>query len=75
MKSDTINLFDIEKLTDNYLEEMPLFEDIRFKTFCEFLGLNIPFLKADVINDKIELANIFNSVIDELIKKLENKKM
>lgn len=71
MKSDNKNLFDIEKLTDCYLEDMELFGDINFKTFCEFLEWNVSFLN----NDKIELANIFNSVIDEIIKKLENEKM
>lgn len=71
MKSDNKNLFDIEKLTDCYLEDMEVFGDINFKTFCEFLEWNISFLN----NDRIELANIFNSVVDEIIKKLENEKM
>ena len=75
MKSDNKNLFDIEKLTDCYLEEMELFGDIHFKTFCEFLEWNISFLKIDTVDNKTELANIFNSVIDEIIKKLENEKM
>lgn len=77
MKPDNINnnLFNIEKLTDCYLEEIQFFEDIHFKTFCEFLKMNFPFLKIDIINDRIELANIFNSVINEIIKKLENEKM
>ena len=77
MKSNNTNnnLFDIEKLTDCYLEDVELFGDIHFKTFCEFLEWNIPFLKIDIVNDRIELANIFNSVIDEIIKKLENEKM
>ena len=77
MKPDNTNnnLFDIEKLTDCYLEEMQLFGDIHFKSFCEFLDWTIPFLKIDIINDRVELAEIFNSVIDEIIKKLENEKM
>lgn len=77
MKPDNTNnnLFDIEKLTDCYLEEIQFFEDICFKTFCEFLKMNFPFLKIDIINDRIELANIFNSVVDEIIKKLNNEKM
>lgn len=75
MKSDNKNLFDIEKLADSYLEDAELFGNINFKTFCEFLEWSIPFLKIDIINDRIELVNIFNSVIDEIIKKLENEKM
>lgn len=77
MKPDNTNnnLFDIEKLTDSYLEDIELFGDIHFKTFCEFLEWSIPFLKIDIVNDRIELVNIFNSVIDEIIKKLENEKM
>lgn len=77
MKTENINndLFDIEKLTNYYLEEIQFFEDIHFKTFCEFLKMNFPFLKIDIINDRIELANIFNSVMDKIIKKLENEKM
>lgn len=71
MKSDNKNLFDIEKLTDCYLEDMELFGDINFKTFCEFLEWNISFLN----HNELELVNIFNSVIDEIIKKLENEKM
>ena len=70
MKSDNKNLFDIEKLTDCYLEEMGLFGDINFKTFCEFLEWNISFLKIDTDN-KDELANIFNSVVDGIIKKMK----
>ena len=77
MKQENTNndLFDIEKLTDSYLEDIELFGDINFKTFCDFLEWNIPFLKIDIVNDRIELANIFNSVVDEIIKKLENEKM
>ncbi len=73
MKPDNTNnnLFDIEKLTDCYLEDMELFGNINFKSFCEFLEWNISFLNTD----GTELANIFNSVIDEIIKKLENEKM
>lgn len=77
MKPDNTNnnLFDIEKLTDSYLEDVELFGDINFKTFCEYLEWTIPFLKVDIINDRVELVEIFNSVIDEIIKKLENEKM
>lgn len=77
MKTENTNndLFDIEKLTDSYLEDIELFGDINFKTFCDFLEWNIPFLKIDIVNNKTELVNIFNSVINEIIKKLENEKM
>ena len=72
MKPDNTNnnLFDIEKLTDCYLEDMERFGDINFETFCNFLEWNISFLN----NNKTELVNIFNSVVDEIIKKLENEK-